>query len=152
MVQDVDEIGHVEPRFPGFHAHCEFVAEVASGGLSHAWNAQVLTQQGGNLDIEVVERYDPVEDASAGEIADGIHRMRAVPFVILVGHVEDLVDRIHRKFRLALEAQGCDEHYPRALTFRLGQEVVAFVVAREAEDSHYAIKAADAPTHSMPLL
>ena len=143
-MQHVDEIGHVQPRLGGPHAHGQLVAEIARGGLAHAGNAQVLAQHGGQFDIEIVERDDAVEDACTRQVADGVAQVDRVPAAARFRQVEDLVDGVHRPVGLV--------HHGRALAFRFAQEFVALLIARQAQKRHDAINPAEAPTHSRFLL
>ena len=151
VIQHVDEVGHVQPRLGGAHAHGQLVAEVARGGLAHAGDAQVLADHGGQFDIEIVERHDAVEHARARQIADGVAHVDWVPLSAAIRQVEDLVDRLHRPVRFMLQAFGGDQHYRPALAFAFANEIVALFVAGHAENRHNR-NPAEAPTHSRSLL
>ena len=49
-------------------AHGQLVAEPARGRLAHARHPQVLAEHRGHLDVEIVERDDPVDPLGSGEV------------------------------------------------------------------------------------
>ena len=99
VIEHVDEVRDVDAGLARLHAHGELVAEMADGGLAHPGHAQVLAQGGGQFDVEIVERHDAIDDAGARQIAHRLDGVRAVPLVVLVGHVKDLVDAVRRANR-----------------------------------------------------
>src|SRR5450759_1433623 len=109
---------------------------MADVGLAHPRQAQVLAQGSGRFDIEIVERHDAVDDASARQIAHRLDDVRAVPLVVLVGHVKDLVDALQRPFGLALKALRSHQHDAASQAFGLAQKLVAFLVTGEAQNVH----------------
>ncbi len=88
---------------------------MADGSLAHARHAQVLAQRRGQFDIEIVQRHDAVDRAGARQVADRLDRVRAIPLVVLVRHVKDLVDALQRPLRLVLQALGGEQHDRAAL-------------------------------------
>src|ERR1017187_2858404 len=109
---------------------------MAHGGLAHPRQAQMLAQGGGQLDVEIVERHDAVDDASARQIAHRLDDVVAVPSMVLVGHVKDLVDALHGPLGLALETQRGQQQDTASLAFCLAQKFVAFLVTGEAQNGH----------------
>ena len=151
VIQHVHEIGNVEAGLGGPHPHGKLVAEVVRGGLAHARDAQMLAQHCGHLHVEIVQRHDAVQHAGARQVADRVEGLRAVPMVMVVGHVKDLVDAVDRPVRAVLQALRCHQQDGGALAFGFAQKVVALFVAGQAEDGH-ARNPAEPPTHSSPLL
>src|ERR1019366_972935 len=84
-----------------------------------------------------VQRHDAVDGAGARQVTHRLDSVRAVPPVVLVGHVKDLVDGLRGPFGLALEAQRGHQHDAAALAFRLAQEFVAFLVTGETQNVHF---------------
>src|ERR1019366_3006716 len=99
------EVRDLDAFLAGLPAHGELVAEMAHGGLAHPGQAQMLAQGGSQFDVEIVERHDAVDDASARQIAHRLDDVLTVPSMVLVGHVKDLVDALHGPFSLSLETQ-----------------------------------------------
>src|SRR5438128_7740965 len=112
------------------------VAEEARLRLTHAGYAQVLAHGRGLLEIEVVERHNPVDPPRACEMADAEQRIPGVPLLVGVGHVEDFVDAVARPLGI-LETFRRHEQHCTVLAPQLAEQVDAFVfvVAGEAEDS-----------------
>jgi hypothetical protein len=51
----------------------------------------VLPQKRSLLQIKVVERDDPVDLYCPAQVADGEQHVLEIPFVLLIGHVENIV-------------------------------------------------------------
>ena len=58
----------------------------------------MLTQVGGSLDVEVVERHDPIDLPGARDMADALHKVVAAD---VSRDVEELGDGLARPVRLA---------------------------------------------------
>ncbi len=134
VIEDVDEGGDVEAFIGGLAAHGELVAEVAGGGFAHAGDAEVFAEGGGGFEVEVIEGDDAVDDFSAGEEADGVEGLLAVPLFFVVGHVEDFVDGLGGPFGGVFDAVGGKEEDAAAEAFGLAEKFVAFFVAGDAEN------------------
>ena len=61
VVEYRDEVGYLEARLAGLGAHRELVPEMPGGGVAHARDPEMLADHRGLLDVEVVERHDPVD-------------------------------------------------------------------------------------------
>src|SRR5687768_2336150 len=130
VVQYRHELGHEDPALLGLHAHRELVAKVAHRALSHAWDAQVLAQRRSHLEIELVERHDPIDRLLPRQPADRVDHMVAPS---QIGHHEKVVDALARPVEVA-QRLSSDQQYTSPLSLALAQKVVALVVAGEAKD------------------
>ena len=95
---------------------------------------EVLPQQRGELTVEVVERDDAVEDARPGQEHHGLQALERVPVLVVVVHVEDLVDALDRPPGLVLDALRGDEHDLPAAPLCAPEKVVPLFDARNHED------------------
>src|SRR5579884_3145001 len=93
-----------------------------------------------------------IENASACEIADCIQRLRPVPMMILIRHVEYLVNAVHRPARFVFETERCEQDNCASLRLAFPDERFAFFIAGDTQDRHSAMNPAAAPTQSRPLL
>ena len=77
---------------PGLRAHGELVSEIPGAGISHAGDAEVLTQERGLLEVEVVQGNDSVEFDRAGEVADAGDQVFPSPGIFVSRQIEDVFD------------------------------------------------------------
>ena len=103
------------------------------GRLAHARDTDILAQHRRQLDVEVVERDDPVDLPGAADVGDALAD-------VLYGHVAaEVVELVHRlagPVRVAEPFLGKEEH-AATLPAALAQELVAFAVSRDAEDRQW---------------
>ena len=135
IVEHRGELRHRDAERPRLHPHRQLVAKAAGGGAAHARHAQVLAQHRGELDVEIVERGNPVDAVAARDL---VH----VPADRLVAgvarHRVDLVDRLARPFR-ADELVGGQQQDGAALRLALAQERVALEIGGDTQDGHILI-------------
>src|SRR6185436_19308538 len=117
--------------------HRQLVADPAGGGATDADHLQVLAQHRRHLDVEVVERGDPVDAMPPGDrvdaAADG-------SIIAVAADGVNLVDRFARPGR-ARERVGGEQQHRRALAFGFAQERIALEVRGNAEDRHILLNA-----------
>jgi hypothetical protein len=132
VVHDRHEIGHENALVARADAHRELVAEVARGRLTHSGHAQVLAQERRHLDVEVVERDDPVQDPAARDMTDALEQAVAGD---VAGNIEGVVDGLARPVGVL---QGVDrqQQHGAALTLALADELLAFFVRGDAQNRH----------------
>ncbi len=116
------------------YAHSELVAEIPRRGFAETGQAQVLAQQGGFFEIEIVERHNAVQFRGPAQMADGKQHVLEVPFMLLVGHVKDVVDAFARPFRRILKTERGQEENAAAAALCFLKEAVSLVIARKAEE------------------
>ena len=126
--------GQGMPALARAHAHRQLVAKRARGRFAHARHVQVLAQHRGELDVEVVERDDPIDTLGprqeGGALADVLERHVAA-------HVEELVDRLAGPVRVAQLLFG-QEQDTAPLPPAFAEEVVALAIGGDAEEREWA--------------
>src|SRR5688572_12412300 len=130
VVEDRHELRHEQPALLRLHAHRELVAKVADSALAHAGDAQVLAQRRRHLEIELVERHDPVDRLGSREPAHGIDHV--IP-AREVGDQEQLIDAVAWPLEVP-HGFARDEQHPGAQAVAFANEVVALEVAGQTED------------------
>jgi hypothetical protein len=130
VVEDVDEVRTADAGAAGAAAHRQLVAKRVRGRLAHARHAEILAQHRRQLDVEVVERDDPVDLLGAADTGEALAD-------VLGGHVAaEVVELVHglaRPVGIAELLLG-EEQHAAALPAALAQEFVAFSVGCDAED------------------
>ena len=91
---------HLNPAFRRSHAHGQLVAEVASRRFSKARQPQMLPQQRRLLQIEIIQRHNPLNLFGPAQMVHALHHVQQVPFELFVGHVVDLVVQPFRPLAL----------------------------------------------------
>ena len=72
VVEDVEELGTLSPASAARWRMESLSRKQPGGGVPHAGEAQVLAEQGGEFDVEIVKGDDAVKHPGAREIADGV--------------------------------------------------------------------------------
>ena len=85
------------------------------------------------LDVEVVERHDTVDADAPRQVAGPEDQVVEPPALVVVGHIEDVVEALARPVGVA-QAFRRDQEDARALALRLAEEVVPLVIRGDAED------------------
>ena len=133
VVEHMDEVRAADAGAAGAAAHRQLVAKRVRGRLAHARDTDILAQHRRQLDVEVVERDDPVDLPGAADVGNALAD-------VLCGHVAaEVVELVHRlagPVRVAEPFLGKEEH-TATLPAALAQELVAFAVSRDAEDRQW---------------
>ena len=129
MVESVDEFRAGYRGCPRAGSHRELVAKTARPSLAHAGHSKVLAQHCGGLDVEIVERHDPVQPLGTGKIggAGAYLGLRHVP-----PDVVEPIDRVPRPVRVAQLFVG-QKQDAASLPATLPEELVTLAVRRDAE-------------------
>src|SRR5258708_595109 len=136
VIQNVDKFRNVQAALARPHPHGELIAKISRSGLAHAGNPQMFAQGCGHLQIEVIERNQPVDLPGPRQIAHRPQRLVAIPLVPRVGHVEYFVDTLRRPVRVFLETLRCDQQNRPPLPLALAQKIVSLLVTGDAENDH----------------
>ena len=129
MVESVDEVRAGDAGGTRAGSHRELVAKSARPGLAHPGHAKILAQHRGGLDVEIVERDDPVEPLGTGEIGGAVAYLRlrhVAPDVV------EPIDRVPRPVRVAQLFVG-QKQDAASLSPTLAEELVTLAVRRDAE-------------------
>src|SRR5580700_9600335 len=135
VIERMNKARNLDAVLSGVNPHGELVAEEAGMRLTHAGNPEMLAKRRSLFDVEVVEGDDAVKQLGAIDVADSEERVLEIPLVLLIRHVEHVLQRFARPMRPLLEAQRRQQKHTATLPFSFQQEAVSFLKTREAKQS-----------------
>ncbi len=126
------ELGHRDADFPGPGPHRQLVPEIASGGVAHAPDPEMLAKRRRLLHVEIVECHDPVEFDRPRQPAHAFDDVGHVPTMFDVGYEVDVVNGLAGPLRVLQTARG-QQQDPGPRSFGGQEERVALVIAGDTE-------------------
>ncbi len=129
VIEDGNEIGHLDAVFKCLHPHGQLVAEVTHGSETHAGDPHVLAQSGGGFHIELVERHNAVNLLFPRQIG---YRFDDFGQGKVDRDVEHIIQALARPVGIA-QAFYCQQEYAAALTLAFAHEFLSLFVGGDAE-------------------
>ena len=83
------------------------------------------------------ERDDSVDGDGFRKIAHPLKHVGQVPYVLLVLHIEDVVQLVERPVGFVFQAQRGQQEYLAALALQFHERLVALLITRQAQKAKW---------------